>query len=114
MVVSALLLAGTVYLFGDRAEGLHPQRRHRPDQRQHRVRVQGVGYDATVARISADHGDRCQNDPERRRVHRDSAAGGSGCNVDLKPRDERNADRRQVIEELRPKLDRGARRPRHR
>ena len=47
MVVSALLLVGTVYLFAHRADGLHPERGHRAAQRTdrsdsgHRLRGDG-------------------------------------------------------------------------
>ena len=65
MVVSALLLVGTVYLFGVDSQGLHPERRHRAAERPdrsdsgHRLRVHGRAR-------QADHGHPVEG-PERRR-----------------------------------------------
>ncbi|HMC76525.1 MAG TPA: efflux RND transporter permease subunit, partial [Vicinamibacterales bacterium] len=103
MVVSALLLVGTVYLFQIVPKGFIPS----VDTGQINGGVefaQGVGYETTVVRMRQLM-DILQNDPNVAAFTADS--GGGRLNVDLKPRSERpgkSAD--MIIEELRPKLNR--------
>jgi hydrophobic/amphiphilic exporter-1 (mainly G- bacteria), HAE1 family len=103
MFVSALLLFGTVYLFGVVPKGFIPN----VDTGQINGGVefaQGIGYDTTVARMSQIM-TLVQNDPNVAAFTSDSGRG--NLNIDLKPRDQRKgitAD--MVIEELRPKLNR--------
>ena len=102
MVVSALLLVGTIYLFGIVPKGFIPS----VDTGQINGGVefaQGVGYSTTVARM----GEIMQilrEDPNVAAFTGDS--GGGRLNVDLKPRDERDKTADEIIEELRPKLNR--------
>src|SRR5678816_3319365 len=102
MVVSALLLAGTVYLFGVVPKGFIPS----VDTGQINGGVefaQGVGYGTTVERM----GEIMQilrDDPNVAAFTGDS--GGGRLNVDLKPRDQRDKTADQIIEQLRPKLNR--------
>jgi hydrophobic/amphiphilic exporter-1 (mainly G- bacteria), HAE1 family len=103
MVVSALLLVGTVYLFQIVPKGFIPS----VDTGQINGGVefaQGVGYETTVVRMK-ELMDIVAHDPN---VSAFTAnVGGGGLNIDLKPRAERvgkSAD--QIIEELRPKLNR--------
>jgi HAE1 family hydrophobic/amphiphilic exporter-1 len=103
MVVSALLLVGTVYLFQIVPKGFIPS----VDTGQINGGVefaQGVGYETTVVRMK-ELMDIVAHDPN---VSAFTAnVGGGGLNIDLKPRSERpgkTAD--MIIEELRPKLNR--------
>ncbi len=104
MGVSALLLAGTVYLFTLIPMGFIPS----VDTGQLSGQVetlQGLGFDATVARVK---------DVMNVLAHDDNVAGytanvggaGGRLNVDLKPRDQRPLTADQVIEAIRPKLAR--------
>ena len=103
MVVSALLLVGTVYLFQIVPKGFIPS----VDTGQINGGVefaQGVGYETTVVRMRQLM-EMLQHDPNVAAFTADS--GGGRLNIDLKPREERKgktAD--QIIEELRPKLNR--------
>jgi hydrophobic/amphiphilic exporter-1 (mainly G- bacteria), HAE1 family len=103
MVVSALLLAGTVYLFQIVPKGFIPS----VDTGQINGGVefaQGVGYETTVVRMHQLM-DILKNDPNVAAFTADSGRG--NMNIDLKPRSERKgrtAD--MIIEELRPKLNR--------
>ena len=103
MVVSALLLVGTVYLFQIVPKGFIPS----VDTGQINGGVefaQGVGYETTVVRMRQLM-EMLQNDPNVAAFTADS--GGGRLNIDLKPRAERpgkTAD--MIIEELRPKLNR--------
>ena len=76
MLVSALLLAGTVYLFTDHPDGVHPQRGHRPAERPDRdapgARLRGDGR----ARQGRD--ERPRERPERRRLHGERRRVGGG------------------------------------
>src|SRR6187549_2023024 len=102
MVVSALLLVGTVYLFGVVPKGFIPS----VDTGQINGGVefaQGVGYGTTVQRMS-EIMQILKNDPNVAAFTGDS--GGGRLNVDLKPRDQRDKTADQIIEELRPKLNR--------
>jgi HAE1 family hydrophobic/amphiphilic exporter-1 len=103
MVVSALLLWGTVYLFQIVPKGFIPS----VDTGQINGGVefaQGVGYETTVVRMRQLM-DILATDPNVAAFT--ANVGGGGLNIDLKPRAERvgrSAD--QIIEELRPKLNR--------
>src|SRR3982751_1896704 len=102
MLVSALLLMGTVYLFGVVPKGFIPS----VDTGQISGGVefaQGVGYDTTVQRMG-EIMEILRNDPNVAAFTGDS--GGGRLNVDLKPREERSKTADQIIEELRPKLNR--------
>jgi HAE1 family hydrophobic/amphiphilic exporter-1 len=102
MLVSALLLAGTVYLFGVIPKGFIPS----VDTGQIGGGVefaQGVGYDTTVLRMR-EIMQILQTDPNVAAFTGDS--GGGRLNIDLKPRDQRDKTADQIIEELRPKLNR--------
>jgi HAE1 family hydrophobic/amphiphilic exporter-1 len=102
MLVSALLLAGTIYLFGVVPKGFIPS----VDTGQISGGVefaQGVGYDNTVLRMRQIM-EILRNDPNVAAFTGDS--GGGRLNVDLKPRDQRDKTADQIIEELRPKLNR--------
>jgi hydrophobic/amphiphilic exporter-1 (mainly G- bacteria), HAE1 family len=104
MLVSALLLAGTVYLFTIIPMGFIPNVDIGQLSGQVET-IQGLGFDATVAKmkdvmsvLAAD---------ENVAGYTANVFGSSGrLNVDLKPRTERKLDADQVIEELRPKLAR--------
>ena len=103
MVVSALLLAGTVYLFQIVPKGFIPS----VDTGQINGGVefaQGVGYETTVVRMRQLM-DILQDDPNVAAFTGDS--GGGRLNIDLKPRSERKGKTADmIIEELRPKLNR--------
>jgi HAE1 family hydrophobic/amphiphilic exporter-1 len=102
MLVSALLLIGTVYLFGVVPKGFIPS----VDTGQINGGVefaQGVGYGTTVQRMS-EIMQILRDDPNVAAFTGDS--GGGRLNVDLKPRDQREKTADQIIEELRPKLNR--------
>src|SRR6188768_3092261 len=100
MVVSALLLVGTIYMFQIVPKGFIPS----VDTGQINGGVefaQGVGYETTVVRMRQLM-DLLESDPNVAAFTADS--GGGRLNVDLKPREERvgkTAD--MIIEELRPK-----------
>jgi hydrophobic/amphiphilic exporter-1 (mainly G- bacteria), HAE1 family len=105
MVVSALLLVGTVYLFQIVPTGFIPS----VDTGQLNGQIeamQGIGFDAMVAHqkevmaILA-------SDPNVSSFTSNVGGGGGGrLNVDLKPRKDRTLSADQVIEELRPKFAR--------
>jgi hydrophobic/amphiphilic exporter-1 (mainly G- bacteria), HAE1 family len=106
MVVSALLLAGTVYLFQIVPTGFIPSVDTGQLSGQIET-IQGIGFEANVAHqkeimaiLSAD--------PNVASYTSNVGGGGGGgrLNVDLKPRHERSLTADQVIEELRPKLAR--------
>jgi HAE1 family hydrophobic/amphiphilic exporter-1 len=103
MVVSALLLAGTVYLFQIVPKGFIPS----VDTGQINGGVefaQGIGYETTVVRMRQLM-DILQNDPNVAAFTGDS--GGGRLNIDLKPRSERKGKTADmIIEELRPKMNR--------
>jgi HAE1 family hydrophobic/amphiphilic exporter-1 len=102
MVVSAALLAGTVYLFTIIPKGFIPS----VDTGQISGSVemaQGIGYDVQVAHMQ-DLIRILQQDPNVAAFTAD--AGGGRLNMDLKPRSERTLTADQIIEELRPKLNR--------
>ncbi len=102
MAVSALLLAGTIYLFGIVPKGFIPS----VDTGQINGGVefaQGTGYETQVARMS-EIMQILRTDPNVLAFTGDS--GGGRLNIDLKPRAERTKTADQIIEELRPKLNR--------
>src|SRR5204862_192852 len=104
MVVSALLLVGTVYMFQIVPKGFIPS----VDTGQINGGVelaQGVGYETTVFRMQQLM-DILQRDPNVAAFTADSGQRG-GINVDLKPREERKGKTADmIIEELRPQLNR--------
>ena len=107
MVVSALLLVGTVYLFRIVPTGFIPS----VDTGQLNGQIetiQGIGFDANVAHqreimaiLAAD-----PNVGSFTANIGGPGGGGGRLNVDLKPRDQRTLTADQVIEELRPKFAR--------
>ena len=107
MVVSALLLVGTVYLFQIVPTGFIPS----VDAGQLSGQIetmQGIGYEANVAHqkeimsiLAAD-----PNVASFTANIGGPGGGGGRLNVDLKPRHERSLSADQIIEELRPKLAR--------
>ena len=102
MLVSAGLLAGTVYLFMIVPKGFIPN----VDTGQVMGSVemaQGIGYDVQVQHMQ-DLIRILQQDPNIMAFTAD--AGGGRLNMDLKPRSQRSLTADQVIEELRPKLNR--------
>jgi HAE1 family hydrophobic/amphiphilic exporter-1 len=102
MVISAALLAGTVYLFTIIPKGFIPS----VDTGQIGGSVemaQGIGYDVQVQHMQ-DLMRILQQDPNIMAFTAD--AGGGRLNMDLKPRKERTLTADQIIEELRPKLNR--------
>jgi hydrophobic/amphiphilic exporter-1 (mainly G- bacteria), HAE1 family len=104
MLVSLLLLAGTVYLFTIIPMGFIPN----VDTGQLSGQVetlQGQGYEATVAQIQQVM-KTLANDPNVSGYTANVFGSGGRLNVDLKPRAERTLTADQVIEELRPKLSR--------
>jgi HAE1 family hydrophobic/amphiphilic exporter-1 len=104
MIVSALLLVGTVYLFGKIPMGFIPN--VDTGQLSGQVEtIQGLGFDATVARIK-DVMKVLADDPNVAGYTANVFGSGGRLNVDLKPRDQRALNADQVIESLRPKLAR--------
>ena len=108
MVMSALLLAGTVYLFTIIPMGFIPN--VDTGQLNGQVEaVQGLGFDAMVAKVKAMM-QVLADDPNIAGYTANIGGGPGGgggtarLNVDLKPREERALDADRVIEELRPKL----------
>jgi HAE1 family hydrophobic/amphiphilic exporter-1 len=102
MLISAGLLIGTIYLFMIVPKGFIPS----VDTGQISGSVemaQGIGYDVQVAHMQ-DLMRILQTDPNVAAFTAD--AGGGRLNMDLKPRTERTLTADQIIEELRPKLNR--------
>jgi HAE1 family hydrophobic/amphiphilic exporter-1 len=102
MLVSAGLLAGTVFLFAVVPKGFIPN----VDTGQINGSVemaQGIGYDVQVQHMQ-DLMRILQQDANIMAFTAD--AGGGRLNMDLKPRAQRTLSADQVIEELRPKLNR--------
>jgi hydrophobic/amphiphilic exporter-1 (mainly G- bacteria), HAE1 family len=108
MVVSALLLIGTVYLFRIVPTGFIPSVDNGQLSGQIET-IQGIGFDANVAHqkeimaiLAAD-----QNVASfTANIGGPGGGGGGRLNVDLKPRSQRTLSADQVIEELRPKFAR--------
>ncbi len=104
MLVSALLLAGTVYLFGRIPMGFIPS----VDTGQLMGQVetlQGLGFEASVARLK-DVMDVLSNDDNVAGYTANVFGSGGRLSVDLKPREERALTADQIIESLRPKFAR--------
>ena len=102
MAVSALLLAGTVYLFTIIPMGFIPNVDTGQLSGQIET-IQGLGFDATVAKLK-DVMRVLADDPNVAGYTANAFGSGGRLNVDLKPREERTLTADQVIEELRPKL----------
>jgi HAE1 family hydrophobic/amphiphilic exporter-1 len=105
MMVSALLLAGTVYLFRIVPTGFIPS----VDTGQLNGQIeaiQGIGFDAMVAH-QKEVMEVLEKDPNVAAFTSNvGGQGGGRLNVDLKPRDQRTKTADEIIEELRPKLAR--------
>ncbi len=104
MAASALVLAGTVYLFTIIPMGFIPS----VDTGQLSGQIetlQGLGFEATVARVK-DVMNVLARDPSVAGYTANVFGSGGRLNVDLKPREERSLDADRVIEELRPKFAR--------
>ncbi|HEX4568584.1 MAG TPA: efflux RND transporter permease subunit, partial [Vicinamibacterales bacterium] len=102
MLVSAAMLAATVYLFMLIPKGFIPN----VDTGQisgSAEMAQGIGYDLQVQHMQ-DLMRILQTDPNILAFTADAASG--RLNMDLKPRDQRTLTADQIIEELRPKLNR--------
>ena len=95
MVVSALLLVGTVYLFTHRARW-GSSRAWTPASCSGQIEaLQGIGFEAMVAQHQKQVMDILAEGSERRRRTPSNVGGNGGrLNVDLKPRDQRDADGR--------------------
>ncbi|MBP1634959.1 MAG: acriflavin resistance protein [Acidobacteria bacterium] len=104
MVVSALLLAGTVYLFGRIPMGFIPAVDTGQLSGQIET-IQGLGFEATVARVK-DVMKTLADDPNVAGYTANAFGSGGRLNVDLKPREQRELTADQVIAELRPKFAR--------
>jgi hydrophobic/amphiphilic exporter-1 (mainly G- bacteria), HAE1 family len=110
LVVSAALVAGTVYLFTLVPMGFIPNVDTGQLQGQIET-IQGLGFEATSARVK-DVMLLLQADPNvlayTANVGGGPGGGGGGArlNIELKPRDQRSLTADQVIEELRPRLSR--------
>jgi len=108
MIVSALLLVGTVYLFQIVPTGFIPSVDNGQLSGQIET-IQGIGFDANVkhqreimAILSADPNVASYT----ANIGGPGGGGGGRLNVDLKPRHERSLTADQVMEELRPKFAR--------
>jgi hydrophobic/amphiphilic exporter-1 (mainly G- bacteria), HAE1 family len=102
MVVSALLLVGTVYLFKVVPTGFIPS----VDTGQVSGQIQtaqGVGF-SEAAKHSLEVINILQKDPNVAAYTANVGTGGGRLNVDLKPRDQRKLSADEIIDELRPKL----------
>jgi HAE1 family hydrophobic/amphiphilic exporter-1 len=102
MGVSALLLAGTIYLFTIIPMGFIPNVDTGQLSGQIET-IQGLGFEATVARVKDVMGVLAK-DANVAGYTANVFGSGGRLNVDLKPRDQRALTADQVIEELRPKL----------
>ena len=102
MMVSALMLAATVYLFEIVPKGFIPS----VDTGQiggNIEAIQGIGFESMAAHMREIMGI-LEKDPNVAAFTAD--AGGGRLNIDLKPREERSLSADQIIDELRPKLSR--------
>jgi HAE1 family hydrophobic/amphiphilic exporter-1 len=102
LVVSALLLAGTVYLFTVIPMGFIPS----VDTGQLNGQIetlQGLGFEASVGRVKEVMAV-LANDPNVAGYTANVGGPGGRLNVDLRPRDQRTLTADQVIESLRPKF----------
>jgi len=104
MVVSALVLAGTVYLSTIIPMGFIPSVDTGQLSGQIET-IQGLGFEASVARVK-DVMNLLANDPNVAGYTANVFGSGGRLNVDLKPRNQRSLDADRVIEDLRPKFAR--------
>jgi HAE1 family hydrophobic/amphiphilic exporter-1 len=103
MLASALLLAGTVYLFIAIPKGFIPSQDTGQLTGQTEA-AQGIGFDSMVAHELA-VADVIQKDPNVVALTHNVTNGNTGrLNIELKPRSARQLSADDVIEELRPKL----------
>jgi HAE1 family hydrophobic/amphiphilic exporter-1 len=103
MVISALLLVGTVYLFIAIPKGFIPSQDTGQLTGQTEA-AQGIGFDSMVAHELA-VADVIQKDPNVAALTHNVTTGNAGrLNIELKPRSARTLSADEVIEELRPKL----------
>jgi len=104
MVVSALVLAGTVYLSTIIPMGFIPSVDTGQLSGQIET-IQGLGFEASVARVK-DVMNLLAHDPNVAGYTANVFGSGGRLNVDLKPRNQRSLDADRVIEDLRPKFAR--------
>jgi HAE1 family hydrophobic/amphiphilic exporter-1 len=104
MVVSGLLLAGTVYLFMLVPTGFIPSVDTAQLSGQIEA-IQGIGYQALVAHMQ-EVMTVLAADPNVAGYTANAGGGGGSVNLELKPANQRTLTADQVIEELRPKLAR--------
>ncbi|HET7617810.1 MAG TPA: efflux RND transporter permease subunit, partial [Vicinamibacterales bacterium] len=105
MVVSALLLVGTAYLFVVVPKGFIPSVDTGQISGQTEA-LPGIGYDAMVAHQQQIN-QILLNDPNVESFTSNVGGDNTGrINVDLKPRDQRDLTADEIIDELRPKLAR--------
>ena len=104
MVVSALVLAGTVYLSTIIPMGFIPSVDTGQLSGQIET-IQGLGFEASVARVK-DVMTLLAHDPNVAGYTANVFGSGGRLNVDLKPRNQRSLDADRVIEDLRPKFAR--------
>jgi HAE1 family hydrophobic/amphiphilic exporter-1 len=104
MVVSALLLAGTVYLFGAIPKGFIPSVDTGQINGQIEA-IQGIGYEALVGHAKEVMAI-LEKDPNVAAFTANVGGYGTRLNVDLKDRDQRTLTADEIIDELRPKLAR--------
>ncbi|HEY3884428.1 MAG TPA: efflux RND transporter permease subunit, partial [Vicinamibacterales bacterium] len=104
MLVSAALLAGTVYLFVIVPKGFIPSVDTGALQGQVDL-AQGIGFESSV-----DHMKQVmavvEKDPNVLAFTANAGGNTGRLNIDLKPRDQRSLTADQIIDELRPKLSR--------
>ena len=104
MVISGLMLVGTVYLFTIVPTGFIPS----VDTGQLNGQIeaiQGIGYQALAAHVQEVMAVLAA-DPNVNGYTANAGGGGGSVNLELKPRNQRTLTADQVIEELRPKLAR--------
>ena len=104
MVVSALVLASTVYLSTIIPMGFIPSVDTGQLSGQIET-IQGLGFEASVARVK-DVMTLLAHDPNVAGYTANVFGSGGRLNVDLKPRNQRSLDADRVIEDLRPKFAR--------
>ncbi len=104
MMVSALVLAGTVYLSTIIPMGFIPSVDTGQLSGQIET-IQGLGFEASVARVK-EVMNLLANDPNVAGYTANVFGSGGRLNVDLKPRNQRSLDADRVIEDLRPKFAR--------
>ncbi len=105
MVVSALLLVGTIYLYRIVPTGFIPSVDAGQLSGQIEA-IQGIGFDAMVAHQKEVMAILAEDENVASFTSNVGGFGGGRLNVDLKPREERKLSADQVIDELRPKFAR--------